>query len=126
VLAWWFAFNLAAELLRSRATRYLLVRYEDFARDPKRVLAAITRDCCGTEAEVSFVEADGRARICRQHDVAGNPDKLTDGEIVIRERQWRLPPGLRLPLSVLSYPMRRRYDKRSRLKGPFSEQASGA
>jgi hypothetical protein len=121
VLARWLVFNLATERLRSRATRYTLVRYEEFAHNPKAVLERLARSCCDRSDPVSFVQRDGRARMLRQHDLAGNPDKFKSGEILIRERAWKLPSRLRVPLSLITGPMRWRYGRHSVL--PAEERA---
>jgi hypothetical protein len=117
VLAWWFAFNLAAETLRSRATSYTLVRYEEFSRDPRAVLAGLARRC-GLTDPVDHVVDGGRARWQTQHDIAGNPDKFRTGAVTIREQSWALPQAWRLGLGLATLPLRSRYDRRSRLEGP--------
>jgi len=117
VVSWWFAFNLAAETLRSRAASYTLVRYEDFSRDPRAVVDGLARRCCAVEAPVDLIDAGGRARWQNQHDIAGNPDKLQRGSITIREQPWSLPSRWRVPLGLVTLPLRNHYQRRSRLDG---------
>ncbi|MFC4906000.1 sulfotransferase [Actinomadura gamaensis] len=112
---YWVGFNLASELIgRAFPGRYLRVRYEDFARDPRAALARIMRlaDLPGDPP----VDGEGNAVLHVNHTVTGNPDRLRRGPLrVRRDDRWLAtqPPrdravatGVALPLlPVYRYPL---------------------
>lgn len=79
----WSASNLASETLRRRVANYAVVRYEDFVAAPEAYLRRLVRYATGESRDLGFLDGSV-ARISVQHIVAGNPDKLDGGEVVIR------------------------------------------
>ncbi|MET9624952.1 sulfotransferase [Streptomyces sp. NPDC006464] len=86
---YWTAFNLASELVgRTAGGRYLRVRHEDLARDPRGVTTRVLR-FAGLDDE-SPVDAAGRIPLGANHTVTGNPDRLRRGVTQIRpDERWR-------------------------------------
>lgn len=108
VVRWWWLTNLLSELLRLRSKDYHLVLYEDLVRQPASVLASIA-SAIGTEGCVGVVGDDGRAELGKQHSLAGNPDKVQEGSIVIRSGE-RQSNTLRDKLVLwLTWPLSLRY-----------------
>ena len=103
----WSAWNVAAEALPKRSGEpRMLLRYEDFTRDPRgeteRILAF-----AGHDAAVSFT---GERTVAMQpnHTVSGNPARFETGEVEIREdRAWRdkAAPATRRWATLLGWPL---------------------
>jgi hypothetical protein len=108
----WSAWNATIEALWARRRgRYLRVRYEDFARRPREVTAAIARFVSETEAQLPFV-SERTARLGVTHTVAGNDVRFRGGDVEIRfDEAWRdrYPERDRRVLEPLTWPLRKRY-----------------
>jgi hypothetical protein len=87
--AYWTAFNVASELVgRDAKDRYLRIRHEDLCRDPRQVVAQIMR-FAGLHDEPA-VDDEGKITLSENHTVTGNPDRLSNGNAVIRpDERWR-------------------------------------
>jgi hypothetical protein len=87
VIAWSLT-NLAAEAARRRMP-YVLVRYEELAREPRGELNRIL-DWLGHErADLGFIRPGG-ALLAPAHTVAGNPMRFQTGLIEIRaDEEWK-------------------------------------
>ncbi|MFJ9418689.1 sulfotransferase [Streptomyces sp. NPDC101227] len=85
---YWTAFNLASELIGESAPgRYLRVRHEDLVVRPKEVVTEVLR-FAGLDDE-SPVDASGTVWLNGNHTVTGNPDRLRQGETLIRpDARW--------------------------------------
>jgi len=88
--AYWVGFNVASDRIRRRwPDRSMLLRYEDFIREPApaidRVLGLIGREAAENPVRGRTVVLGGN------HTVTGNPDRLVRGETVIAEHDdgWR-------------------------------------
>ncbi|KAB2341633.1 sulfotransferase [Actinomadura rudentiformis] len=109
--AYWTGFNIASEWIgEAFPGRYRRLRYEDFAAEPARVLAALGRwaGLPGTPP----VTAGGVATLGENHTVTGNPDRLQRGEVRIRpDNRWirGLPRGEALTGTVIAAPLLGRY-----------------
>ena len=108
----WNAWNATIELLWARRRgRYLRVRYEDFAAQPQRTIAAIAE--FGGEKPMSLPFAsEHTARLAVAHTVAGNPVRFRTGDVPIRvDERWReeYPAHDRRTLEALTWPLRARY-----------------
>ena len=108
----WDSWNAAIELLWSRRrSRYLRVRYEDFAERPRETIASIA-GLVGEPSAASPFAADGTVTIEPTHNVAGNQMRFSTGSIAIRrDDAWlaHSPPGERRTIERLSWPLRLRY-----------------
>ena len=101
----WAALNVSMEILRKRVPASELLRYEDFVAAADDNLARI-----------SSTLAQGPARIketlTTNHTVSGNPIRMTDGKLTIREdTEWkeRLERRDRRIVTGLTWPLLRRY-----------------
>jgi len=112
--AFWTAFNVASELLgRAAPDRYLRVRHEDLCANPREVVAEVMR-FAGLDGD-SPVSAEGRVTLTENHTVTGNPDRLTQGETLIRsDERWRtqLTKQEITAASVPAFPLLARYGYR--------------
>jgi hypothetical protein len=109
VVAYWWAYNLLSEALKSRAKTYRLVRYEDFAREPGVVLESITADVVGRPVPLPFLNGN-RATVHVQHSLAGNPAKFNTGEIKIQDGNGAVEKsGRKLWMNLATFPLQRRY-----------------
>lgn len=86
----WDVWNLAGGLLfGGPPDRYVRIRYEDFMVDPQASLRLILAMVGKEDAPMPFVAGD-QAVMTPNHSVAGNPDRLKNGVIRIRQDdRWR-------------------------------------
>lgn len=119
--AWrWTYSNLLAEAAGRRHGRYLRLRYEDLAGDPRGTLAAVVEAVEGAgEAPPPLPLANGEAVLTREtHTLAGNPMRFESGRLAIRpDAAWRrdLPRSARWTVTALTWPLLRRYGYRVRV-----------
>jgi hypothetical protein len=116
VRAWLFN-SVGAELLRRRVpeTRWLHLRYEDFAANPRRSVESIMR-FLGEDAMPPF-EDDHSVALHPNHIVAGNPSRFTTGTITLRvDEEWRdaMPHRDQLLVELATKPLMMRYGYTSR------------
>jgi len=104
----WMVFNLASELLRLHVKKYWLIRYEDLVLNPKGVLEKISKYVTGKTIDMGFLHGN-QVRVHLQHALAGNPEKLIQGTLHIKERKWYLPWHIRLFILIITLPLIRRY-----------------
>lgn len=104
----WGVWNATAEtLLRRASDRYLRLRYEDFARQPEQAVASILA-MLGEEGAASPFHDGNVIDLATNHIVAGNPDRLRSGPVVVRpdsewleamsQREWAIVTSLTAPL----------------------------
>lgn len=107
----WLIHNLATEVYRNiPSVRYLRVRYEDFVREPRRVICDVL-DFVGERSTIP-VSPDGSMTLQPQHTVDGNPDRFRSGSVVLRaDDEWRHKLGGRdrALVTLLATPLLRRY-----------------
>lgn len=73
---------------KSIGAKPLLVRYEDFVRNPRQTLQAIAQFAAAPSLE-NVVDANGRIALQARHVVIGNPIKAGGEVITLREdREW--------------------------------------
>jgi hypothetical protein len=111
-VARWTENCLSAEVLRRRvpAERWLFMRYEDFAAEPRaavdRVIAFL-----GRTASSPF-EDENSVVLGPNHTVAGNPNRFRTGRVAIAlDDEWRrrMPLRQRLAVRAMSWPLLLRY-----------------
>jgi hypothetical protein len=111
--AWqWVARNTAAEtLLRSRATRYLRLHYEEFARAPQETMQQVLQLIAMPEARLPFV-GPNQVELAANHSVFGNIARFRTGRLDIAlDETWKqeLPPKDRTTVTRITYPLLARY-----------------
>jgi hypothetical protein len=117
----WLSYNWLFHVLRWTGTRSRFVRYESVVRDTREELSSILAFAgrvAGPE-ELSFI-GDGAVQLQPTHTVAGNPMRFKGGRLDLRlDEQWRerLRPVHRAIVSVLTWPLMRRYGYRVRRPG---------
>lgn len=108
----WTGNSLSAELLRRRLppSRWLHLRYEDFAADPRptvdRILAFL-----GESGDAPFLDQT-TVLLHPSHIVAGNPSRFTVGQVSIRtDDKWRteMPHRDQRLVEAMTLPLMRRY-----------------
>lgn len=108
----WVSNCLMTELLRRRIprSRWLHLRYEDFASDPRACVNGV----------LSFMHESGQApfvdghtvALNPNHIVAGNPNRFTTGNVTIRaDEEWRTQMSLRSQrlVATMTMPLLVRY-----------------
>ncbi len=109
VLRWWLSYNIFSEALKAYAAGYLLVRYEDFARNPRQVLNRIAAFAGEDMDTLQFLQ-DNQARVGVQHMLGSNPDKLKNtGPFEIQVHKWQLPRLKHFLVTLLTWPLLSRY-----------------
>jgi hypothetical protein len=116
----WTENGLGAEALRRHVPpdRWLFLRYEDFAREPRATISRILA-FLGEEAALPFA-ADGAAVLDVNHTVAGNPNRFHVGRVNIRlDDEWsrRMPRHRQLLVRALTWPLQLWF-RRSTTGGP--------
>ena len=89
-----------------------VVRYEDFVASPRREIARLVELAGLPTDAVATVVGDGHVDLGVTHTVAGNPMRFHTGSVALRaDEAWRseLPPHRRQIVSVLTWPVRRRF-----------------
>jgi hypothetical protein len=107
---YWALENVALEVLRPAVTRAAVLRYDDLAERPAAALAGVLQRL-GLPGDTSVL-ASGRLPGRVNHTVAGNPVRLTRGEIAIRpDVEWRrgIAPRARRTVTALTWPLLLRY-----------------
>jgi Sulfotransferase domain len=107
----WLENGLGAAALRPHvpADRWLFLRYEDFAAQPKAAVARIV-SFLGEEGALPFVAEDS-VELDVNHTVAGNPNRFHVGRVRIRlDDEWsrRMPRRRQLLVRTLTWPLQRR------------------
>ena len=109
----WTSENALIDRLARRGTPTQLIRYEDFAADPRGALS----DLMGflgyddTEQALGFING-ATMHLDPSHTVAGNPMRFSSGPVdVVPDQAWRsaFPQHKQRLVSGLTMPLRRRY-----------------
>jgi hypothetical protein len=124
----WIENCLSTEMLRRRvpAKRWLRIRYEDFARNPRAVVDQIL-SLLGEPGPAPF-ESDDTVRLGGNHIVAGNPSRFTTGSVTIRtDEEWktRMPRGDQLLIELATKPLMLRYGYGRRPRQGATTSAAG-
>jgi hypothetical protein len=107
--AGWLVQNSIIEFLRLRKIQYKRIIFEDFIANPKRTLEEILTFIKSGQMDLSFLQAT-KASIRSQHNLASNPDKLSETqEISIKPRRWDLPLYKNILVSVVTFPLLVKY-----------------
>lgn len=108
----WVTNALAAELLlrRTPPERWLRLRYEDFAAEPRPRVDAIL-SFLGHGGPAPFLD-DQTVLLGPNHIVSGNPNRFTTGEVTIRpDDEWRrqMPAPKQRGVALAAFPLMVRY-----------------
>lgn len=104
----WLIHNVLFEWVGRQARSYRRLRFEDFVEKPRETLELITGGIL--EKPRLPLDSQGRAHLHPQHHVAGNPDKLLSGDVVIRpQTASRIPLRVRLLALLVTFPLLSRY-----------------
>jgi hypothetical protein len=107
----WLTQNAVLEALAAQGTPRLLVRYEDFVRDPAATVRLVATHL-GVAAPVDESAAPDQVRLHPSHTVAGNPMRFTTGLVTVRaDETWRdqMPSTRRAVVAAMTFPLRMRY-----------------
>ena len=107
----WSGNQLFSELLRARDVKYLLMRYEDFAIQPKAALDRVGRFIGEDVSDLPFV-GEASMEFSANHAAIGNPVRFHQGRIDIRlDEAWRerMKPADKHLVTALTWPLLRRY-----------------
>jgi Sulfotransferase domain len=112
-LSRWTENTLGSAVLRPYvpSERWMFLRYEDFARDPRGAVEKILTFLGEAPAGGPFV-TDDTVELHVNHTVAGNPNRFKVGRVTIRlDDEWtrRMPPANRLAVRALMWPFLLRY-----------------
>jgi UDP-N-acetylglucosamine transferase subunit ALG13 len=111
--AHWTSENALIDRLAKRGTPTQLIRYEDFAADPRGCLVKLLDFLGRQDAEEALSFIEGRTmHLEPSHTVAGNPMRFASGPIdVVPDQAWRaaFPQPKQRLVSGLTLPLRHRY-----------------
>jgi len=112
----WLRWQLVAEFLwRRKEDRYLLLKYEDFVREPQAVVEQILGFVGETAPSLPFV-GKSAVELETTHSVSGNPSRFTTGTVELRDdSEWEhnMRRGQRMFVTALTLPILRRYGYRA-------------
>jgi hypothetical protein len=104
----WGLWQTVTELLWRRASdRYLRLRYEDFAHQPKEVVRRVAAWIDEIPAELPFL-SDTTIQLEPTHSVSGNPNRFTTGTVNVRDdNEWvdRMRRSDRLLVTAATWPL---------------------
>jgi hypothetical protein len=108
----WTENGLGAATLRPYVPRdrWMFLRYEEFAREPRGTISRIVA-FLGEDAALPFV-TDDSVDLDVNHTVAGNPNRFRVGRVTISlDDEWsrRMPRHRQLVVRALTWPLRRRF-----------------
>lgn len=109
----WGILNAAARRLRARCpNRYMLLRYEDFVREPRATLQGILRLIdVSPESELPFVD-ERTVKLGESRAFSGNPGRFRTGAVKLQlDDEWKaqMNRGDRMAVTALTWPQLRRY-----------------
>jgi hypothetical protein len=108
----WILWNAITESLKMRASRpSLRFRYEDFVREPQKIVREIADFVDEPSAALPF-RGEREATIAPAHSVSGNPSRFETGTITLRpDEAWRAngKAGQNLLTTLLTWPLMLRY-----------------
>lgn len=108
----WLVWNLTAEMIWGRRRgHYLRVRYEDFTARPRETFEQVVRLILEEVPPLPFT-GEFEVTLAQIHSMAGNPSRFETGNVTIRrDDRWQqeLPPSSRRLVTLLTWPLARRY-----------------
>ena len=117
-------YNGYAHLLGMLGLPYLLLRYEDVARDPEPALRAVL-GLLGLVPDATPQGGSDGLRLRATHTIDGNPMRLQSGPVrVALDERWRreMPPRSRRWVTLLTAPLLLRYGYAARADGPATRR----
>ena len=103
-LAFWSVDNTLCQLLRSRASSYSLLLYEDFVQSPRECLERIASAVTGRPIAADFFSVPS-ARVGLQHWLAGNPRAQLNTDLLVQEPETHIPWPARVAASLITFPL---------------------
>jgi hypothetical protein len=109
----WVESSLGAAVLRRYVPeeRWMFLRYEDFAREPRAAVSRILA-FLGEDPEGGPFVTEDTVELHVNHTVAGNPNRFKVGRVTIRlDDEWtrRMPRARRFAVQALMWPFLLRY-----------------
>ena len=108
----WDEWNLATEHVRRRdPSRFMLLRYEDFVRDPRSSVQSIAR-FVGEEVTETDFEDERTISLGVPHTFSGNPDRFQSGPVTIKsDEAWKrhMSVARQMMVAALTWPGLLRY-----------------
>jgi len=103
----WTLWNLLTAVLRARAGRGAVLRYEDLAACPRDTMDRVLREVADAPAALDFIDGH-TVHLQVSHTAAGNPMRFERGNVEIRvDEEWRrgMPGAQRGLVTLLTWPM---------------------
>ncbi len=107
----WSAWNAVTELFWGSSSNYMLIRYEDFIRQPRQKTEEIIKLCQENVTNLPFV-TEHEVLLHSNHNVSGNPSRFRTGRVQLKiDNEWetKLKPRDKAVISTLSFPFLKRY-----------------
>jgi hypothetical protein len=107
----WDVMNMAANALRLGAGRYIRMRYEELAEDPRGEISRVISAIGEPVGPLDFLNEDG-ATLGPDHTVSGNPMRFQTGQVRIRPDvawQTEMSARRRQLVTALTWPLLRAY-----------------
>ena len=86
----------------------MMLRYEDFVKQPKETLLRI-RELVGDDwSDINFFSGDNKVRLNANHTVSGNPNRFQKGDVqILPDDEWqgKMAKGQKLAVTALTWPL---------------------
>ena len=108
----WLVVNGSISWLAHFFPRYVLLRYEDFAEQPRKALHEVFSGLGLELSDADFIINKRTVKLSLGHMVSGNPMRFQYGEIELRpDTVWKqeMPISQRLVVSALTWPLLLKY-----------------
>lgn len=107
----WSAWNMEIELFWKSSPNYILLRYEDFIKQPQSKIEKIIKLCDENTSDLPFV-SENDVSLHSNHSVSGNPTRLRTGIVHLNlDREWATQMKLvdNVLIKTLFFPFLARY-----------------
>ena len=102
----WLFTNALPPLMSGPTRPYMRLRYEDLLANPRRVLEAVIEFAAVRRSDLPFLN-DGKVTLGPSHTVWANRMRFKQGEITLRQDDWRtaLPGRTRIEVTAMTLPL---------------------
>ena len=110
----WDIRNMLTEFYFSNSPKYLKIKYEDFVKEPKKIIIKITKFLGFENERLPFID-ENTVQMGINHSVWGNPGRFANGEVKIKsDNEWekKLSKKDKLITTFISFPLLYKYGYR--------------
>lgn len=113
----WNVMNWLLHVQKDNCASYTRIRYEELVHEPRQAIVRIATNLGDIHPDTQYFENGHTVRLGVDHTLSGNPNRFQQGEVKIRiddEWQEKMTPGEKRLVTVLTWPLLRKYGYLSR------------